>query len=337
MTNFSPSLLSQYSDFVFNHPNGNVFQTIEMYNVYRHSKNHEPVLVIATNTCNDITGVLLAVIQTEHNGFLGSFTARSIIWGGPLVKDNDLEVLDYILKEYNRLIKNKVIYTQFRNLWEWSFSEHNVFKSNGFLPIDHLDIIHDLSYDSDIILMNMNQGRRKNIKRAIKQNVIFEEISNREEFLSSLHLIVSTYNRIKLPLPDKTFFCEVYNELQHKGMLKIFKVSFLNKMIGVRFVLCYKSLIYDWYAGASESDLDKYPNDLLPYKVMEWGHVNGYKFFDFGGAGKPNKAYGVRDYKLKFGGTLVNYGRYEAIHQPIKMSFAKTVFKGYRIIKGLFS
>ena len=36
----------------------------------------------------------------------------------------------------------------------------------------------------------------------------------------------------------------------------------------------------------------------------------------FGGAGKPDKPYGVRDYKLKFGGQLVNWGRFEKVHKP---------------------
>ena len=41
----------------------------------------------------------------------------------------------------------------------------------------------------------------------------------------------------------------------------------------------------------------------------------GFNQFDFGGAGKPNQHYGVRDYTLKFGGKLVNFGRYEIVHK----------------------
>jgi len=32
--------------------------------------------------------------------------------------------------------------------------------------------------------------------------------------------------------------------------------------------------------------------------------------FDFMGVGIPNRPYGVRDFKSKFGGELVNYGRF---------------------------
>ena len=47
---------------------------------------------------DEILGTLLAVIQKEYSGVLGNFTARSIIQGGPLIKDDDPDVLDFILK-----------------------------------------------------------------------------------------------------------------------------------------------------------------------------------------------------------------------------------------------
>ena len=52
-----------------------------------------------------------------------------------------------------------------------------------------------------------------------------------------------------------------------------------------------------------------------------------YTIFDFGGAGKPNEEYGVRDFKKKYGGKLVNFGRYEKVHSPKKLKVSKQVFK----------
>jgi len=34
------------------------------------------------------------------------------------------------------------------------------------------------------------------------------------------------------------------------------------------------------------------------------------------GAGKPDEDYGVREFKSKFGGELVNYGRFIRINNP---------------------
>jgi lipid II:glycine glycyltransferase (peptidoglycan interpeptide bridge formation enzyme) len=35
----------QWSSFVYEHPNGNVFQTPEMYEVYENTKNYEPIFL----------------------------------------------------------------------------------------------------------------------------------------------------------------------------------------------------------------------------------------------------------------------------------------------------
>lgn len=77
---------NQWSEFVYNHPNGNIFQTPEMYEVYKNTKNYEPILLAVVNEGNEILGTLLAAIQREYRGMLGDLTARSIIWGDPLVK-----------------------------------------------------------------------------------------------------------------------------------------------------------------------------------------------------------------------------------------------------------
>ena len=79
---------NKWSNFVYNHPYGNIFQTPEMYEVYQNTKNYEPVFLTVVNNRDEISGTLLAVIQKEYSGVLGNFTARSIIHGGPLIKDD---------------------------------------------------------------------------------------------------------------------------------------------------------------------------------------------------------------------------------------------------------
>lgn len=324
---------SVWRDFVYNHPNGNIFQTPEMFEIYSKTKNYEPVLVTIGDN-NNILGLILGVIQKEK--YLGNFTSRSIIIGGPLVKDNDSIILQDLLKKYNKKIKNKAIYSQFRNIFDTS-AQKEVFLRNGYIYEEHLDIIHDLTKPEEEQWSKISRDKKKCIKNA-NRNLLIRDITNDSQKIDEIYfLLKKVYNRIKLPLPDISLFKNTFEILRKKSIIRIFAAFLADQLVGVRIVLCYKKLIYDWYAGSDDKYLVYRPNDILPWEVMRWGSQNGYEVFDFGGAGKPNKAYGVRDYKLKFGGTLVNYGRYEAIHQPIKMSFAKTVFKGYRIIKGLFS
>lgn len=327
-----------WSIFVENHPKGNVFQTLEMYQLHMISKKHEPILLALKNDKGEIIGLLIAVIIKEHNGIVGKLSSRSIIHGGPLVDKDNLEILDNLLHQYNKIIQRKAIYTQFRNIWHWSESEKKVFIKNGFYWEDHLDIIHDLTISKEEIFSKMHSGRKKNIRKAEKNGLDFNEVSTKEDFLECLKLITNTYKRIKLPMPGKDFFMNSFTNLKGNGILKTFSATYNHKIIGTRLVLCYKGLIYDWFAGSDDNYLDKFTNDYLPWKILEWGCLNNYNSFDFGGAGKPNIPYGVREYKLKFGGELVEFGRFEKIHNRLLKRIGNIGFSLYKYTKsyGLF-
>jgi lipid II:glycine glycyltransferase (peptidoglycan interpeptide bridge formation enzyme) len=77
------------------------------------------------------------------------------------------------------------------------------------------------------------------------------------------------------------------------------------------------------------------PNELIMWHILRWGAENNYRLYDFGGAGKPDEDYGVRDFKAKFGGDLVNYGRNKYIASPSLYKFTEF---GYKMLRGfLFS
>lgn len=320
----------KWHNFIYNNARGNIFQTSEIYDTYLNTKNYEPVFVAAVDNKNKILGTLLAVIQKESSGLFGYLSARAIIWGGPIVRDNNLEVLSFLLAHYNEYVKKKAIYSQFRNLWEWSKSEQSVFYHHGYCYEDHLDIIHTLNKSDNEFLEKMNQGRRKNIRRSLMQEVKVDVINTEKELHSALAIIKETYLKAKIPMPDFSLFISAFRQMSAMDLVKFFKATADNQIIGVRSVLCYKDLVYDWYAGSISAASDKYPNDLLPFKIMTWGRDNNYKFFQFGGAGKPNLPYGVRDYKLRFGGDLVNWGRYEKINRPLLMKTGKI---GYKLLQ----
>lgn len=323
---------TKWSLFVSQHPYGNIFQTPEIYQVYRNTPKYEPIILSIVNEKDEILGILLSVIQKEHSGLLGCFSARSIAIGGPLVIDNNLEILDILLNEYKKLIKGRAIYSQFRNLWDWGNEEKNVFLKYGFTFDSHLDIIISLENSSDELWKNLSRDRKKSIKKG-NSNLKTELIDYNEYFNKIYILLKNVYRRIGLPLPEKMLFYNAMFYLGNINAIKTFGAFKDNKLVGVRIELCYNNLIYDWYAGADDSFLEYRPNDVLLWNIFLWGKDNGFKYFDFGGAGKPNKPYGVRDYKLKFGGKLVNFGRFELVHKPIIYKFGIFALKNYKIIK----
>ena len=51
------------------------------------------------------------------------------------------------------------------------------------------------------------------------------------------------------------------------------------------------------------------------------------------GAGTPDSDYGVREFKSKFGGELVEYGRYVKINKPLLFSIGKFGLKVLGVLK----
>jgi len=321
----------KWSEFVYNHPNGNIFQTPEMFEVYESTKNYEPVFLAIVNEKDEILGTLLAVIQKEHSGILGEFSSRAIIFGGPLVRGNNPEVLDHLLKEYDKIIKKKAVYSQFRNFWDWG-NLKDIMQKSSFVYEEHLNILVDLSKPQDLLWKDVHSKRRNEIRRSKKENTIFSVEKSEEALKECYSILKEVYSRAKLPMPEYNYFLNLLNMGSESGML-IFCAKYEDKIIGCMIALEYKEKIYDFYAGSKKEFYNKYPNDLIPWEVFLWAKENGYKTFDFGGAGKPNVPYGVRDYKKKFGGELVNFGRFEKIHKPILMITARIGFKFWQLLK----
>lgn len=177
------------------------------------------------------------------------------------------------------------------------------------------------------------QKRKNEIRRASKEGTGFTVFTDVDSLEKCWLILSDVYRRARLPLPDISLFKGLLNCKDESSHLKIFAARNNGKIIGTLLALCWRDRVLDWYAGAFQEYLPKYPNDLLPWEAMLWAKRNGYKTFDFGGAGKPGVPYGVRDFKLKFGGELVNFGRFQKIHQPIMMKIASTGFKMWRFAK----
>lgn len=322
--------INQWSSFILQHPNGNIFQSPEFFNLCSKFVKYEPIVIFTENN-NAISGVLLAVIQKEHSGIIGKFSARSIIIGGPIVKDNNPKYLHEILAKYFNSIKNKAIYTQFRNLWNWADLKV-VFETYKFKYEEHLDIIIDLT-DVDVLEEGISKNKKRNIIKSKNKGLIFREIQSAEEYQHAINLVLDTYKKIGLPCPSREYFELAYKEFSLGNFLKTFGAFMNDSLIGTRMELIYKDTIYDWYAGSDEKMSNKYPNDFLIYHILKWGNENNFKLFDFGGAGKPNKPYGVRDYKLKFSNNLVEFGRFEYIHKRFLFKLGKVGLFFYKLIK----
>lgn len=67
--------------------------------------------------------------------------------------------------------------------------------------------------------------------------------------------------------------------------------------------------------------------------MPQGGAENGCRVYDFGGAGKPDKEYRVGDFKAKYGGELVSYGRNACLHARPRVAIGKLGCEGCRRLR----
>ena len=305
---------ARWAAFVEAHPKGNVFQTPQMYDVYQQTPEYAAE-VIALEQDKQMVGLMVWVVMREK-GIKSRFSARSIIQGAPLTKDDRPEYIIALLKTYEKILDKSVIYTQVRNCSEM-LTVNDAFQQCGYRFESHLNFIITLD-NEEAVWNRIGKGRIKQIRKAQK-NGLYVDMYETEQITDELivqgyEVIRSVYQRAGLPLTD----IEQIKATNRQGLLVVFVVrNEEGKMLGCRFGLLYRNSIYGWYAGSYSQYYSLFPNDILIWETLCWSINKGYKTFDYGGAGEPNKPYGVRAYKQQMGGELVNYGRYEKIHRHI--------------------
>jgi serine/alanine adding enzyme len=319
---------TEWDNFVFTHPMGNIFQTRTLYRVYAETKNYFPVSVAVTDPkSHEIQGIMTGVVIREIDGLLGGFSTHSIVQGGPLVTSNNDIVCSELLHKYDSLVSESCLYNEIRNMYDM----RSVLDcSDNYIFVDHLNFIINLNQSQDEIWGQIHNSRRRRIKQAEKSGVFVEEIVDSDKIPIFYDLLGETYNNVKVPLADVSLFESAFRELVPRGMAKFFLARHEDNYIGARAVLLYLNRIYDWYAGAAIDSLSFNANAYLVWHILKWGKEKNYSVFDFGGAGEPNKPYGPREFKQSFGGELVNFGRNVYTYSKEKTMIAELGFKVYR-------
>lgn len=317
--------VGKWNEFLDSSPESNIFQTPQMRDVFGATKNYEPV-TIATENDGRIEGLLLGCVIKEGGGLKGTFSSRAVVAGGPLSRNGDISG---ILKAFDEAVGPESLYSQFRNLGDMS-SHRPAFEGLGYSYEDHINYVHDLTRPIDETWKGFNPSRRRGIKKAEKGGVSVREAGGEEDVRLLYGLLRETYEVAGVPLADESLFTSAWRVLKPIGMIRIVLGSKGKDTLAGRLYIIYRDTIYEWYAGGTSAAKEEHANELLVWDTMQWGSRNGFKRFDFGGAGRPGEDYGPGEFKRLFGGAMTSFGRYEKVYHPIKNLIGR---KGYDLLR----
>lgn len=184
------------------------------------------------------------------------------------------------------------------------------FKADPFLS-KYETLQLDLSKEPELLLREMNQTTRRQIKRAEEKGFAFEVI----EYPTYENIIAFQTFYNEFARNKNTFLCDSYHLqtmelLRQQGALKLtYMTNDQEEPLCYRVYIVDKPIAMNLYSAShfrmAETSEDRkvlgQTNRLLIWESMKWLKKKGFNLYDFGGLTNDDN---IRKFKLGFGGEI---------------------------------
>lgn len=304
------------------------FQTPEAYMFFTSLPDEFKPFVYGVSEDGQLAGIVVGYVTQEKSRLKQFFTHRAIIIGGPLLDDAiSSEALSALLHTVRCELSKQAIYIETRNFNDYSRWK-DIFRTQGFAYQPHLNF-HVHTADEMEVERNIGKNRKRDIKTTIRDGVVpvmQPSIEQVHEYYFILQHLYKT--KVKTPLFSWAFFERLYNT-EHGHF---FLTEYQGRIIGGTVCVCLENkAVYEWFVCGEDGVFEHiFPSSYATYLGIRYAVENNYPIFDMMGAGKPDEAYGVRDFKARFGGEQVEYGRFLCICHSVLYKIGKM---GVKLLK----
>ena len=311
------------------------FQTPEAYEFYASLPAEMQPFTVGVENQGELRALCVGYITQELNAIKQYLTCRAIVVGGPVIANDatDDEVAA-LLKAVRAMesngqspIANRPIYIETRNFNDYSRWK-SVFEANGFTYQPHLNFHVDTT-SVELLESRLGKNRKRDIKTSLRDGATIVEQATIEQVRTYYELLKQLYTtKIKTPLFSLQFFEQLYQHPNGRFIL----VEKEGEIIGG--TVCVElpgKCLYEWFVCGRDGEWKSiFPSSLATYAGIRYAAEHCCSRFDMMGAGKPDEAYGVRDFKARFGGEQVEYGRFLCVRKPLLYGIGKI---GVKILK----
>ena len=334
---------------------GTWFQTPEAYEFFAQQPSlFKPfVVAIEDRRLKDedykLRGVCVGYVTVEKSALKQFLTRRAIIIGGPVIANDatseEVETLmmavrnQFEIEDWRLKIFNSPIYIETRNFNDYSRWKE-AFAKAGFEYVPHLNFHVDTS-SAEIVEANLGKSRKRDIRTSLRDGATVKSMYDlrfeiddleREKRVREYYEILSNLYKTKVKTP--LFPLEFFLELSKNKDARFILVELSGEVIGGTVCVMQEGkCLYEWFVCGRDGEWKSiFPSSLATYAGIRYAAENGCERFDMMGAGTPDEAYGVRDFKARFGGKEVEHGRFLCITKPLLYKLG--VF-GVKILKEL--
>lgn len=320
------TLQPRWDEFVQRHPKGSVFHTSQMVNAFRQTRGNRPIALASVAENGKVIALLVSVrVQTLPRP-LGGVSSRSIFYAEPLCYDHpdSMKALYDLVKYHDARVGRSVLFAEVRPLFAPG-AERIVLERAGYEYLDYLNFVNDVTLPVNVMWKKLHRGAHYSVRQCEKRGFVAREVSALDALDPLYALLQQSYRHSGIPLAHRSLFEATLRELLPSGMVRFFGVYDRDTAVAMDIILAYKGRAYLWYGGVSRAT-EGSPCSLLRWHELKWAHEEGFDICDSGGAGWPDIPYGVRDFKRKFGGELVHFGRYRKVFAPRTLAMAEKVY-----------
>lgn len=298
---------------------GTWFQMPEAYNFFASQPELFKPFAIGLENDGRLRAVCCGYVTVEKSAIKQFLTRRAIIIGGPCFADDatDDEVA-VLMNAVRKELKSKAIYVETRNFNDYSRWKE-AFTKAGFSYQPHLNFHVDTS-SVEVVEANLGKSRKRDIKTTIRDGAFIIEQPTIEQVREYYVILENLYRtKVKTPLFPLSFFETLWRNKDGRFLLVGLDTNHGVEIIGGTVCVAQEGkCLYEWFVSGRDGEWKSiFPSSYATYAGIKYAAEHNMPRFDMMGAGKPDEAYGVRDFKARFGGTEVEYGRFLCVTKPL--------------------
>jgi len=299
------------------------FQSLSYYELIQGVRGYKPFVYILNNDKNIHADPLIGVIKQKPGKFFKLLTSRILILEEPCI-DRFIQWYDNYFITKKLAGGNLAIYTEIRLL-----EPPQSLSISTSLPytekLSYLNILVDTTLPEEQLYASLSGSKKRQVQSSLAAGAVVRPAHSEEEVHDFYTILSDLYRKkIRKPLMPEEVFLRIFRD-RNSGVVLI--ASHNGSVTGG--MLCPLSsdgVMYEWYIAGQDrikKTSEIYPSVLLTWEAIRYAAANGFRQFNFMGAGESGKPYGTRDFKLQFGGKLVEAPRYLFIHKPFLYRLGK--------------
>jgi hypothetical protein len=217
-------------------------------------------------------------------------------------------------------------------LWPYKWGYTDLFGNMGYEHVGtNITYTVDLGRGAEDLWRRIDGNKRRNIKKALDRGVEFVESSSFRDIEKFHDLTLEVAKRHKsVSLPDPlSAFQTIWKSQSQKDSSKLFFARWKDNNLSSVFAIIHSKTIYALGWGYLSTALEVRPNDLLHWKIMEWGCKRGFMKYHMGEV-HPEKGLSAGTWRWKrewngdldqayiFRKSISKYGFIERIYDKLK-------------------